>query len=56
MSSLAHGEVLAWLYLPTPPQSPHPSLTSTVPCTPSSYIVCDCCGWITPYPLDLPSL
>lgn len=44
MSGLAHGEVLAWLYLPIPP----PALSSPcrVPCTPRPYIVYDCFVWI----------
>lgn len=37
MSSLAHGDVLAWLSLPTASQSPQPSPSmSTVPCVPQT--------------------
>lgn len=43
---------LAWLYLPTPPQSPQPSFlpVSTVTCIPRPRTVCDCFCWITPSP------
>lgn len=55
MSSLAHGEVLAWLYLPTPPQSPQPSPppTAAIPCTPRPDIVYDRFVWI-PAPAPVP--